>query len=142
MKLLDFTRDDDYCRNGVIVAGHIQPTTRQLIDVLIWLAGDAGFDETLEAFFLFGSRHIGEYGDDPTGQYSGLFSGPTAGSGLTHYCDDGCPENCDMDGEDVEPINAKPATAWLIDWDRYQHWCDKRGAKMPRAATVLHGDRH
>lgn len=138
MRLLDFTVDEDYCHNGVVVEGHIQPTTRQLMTVLTWIAGDVGWDETIEAFFLFGSRHIGKYGDDPTGEYAGLFCSSTTGSALVHYCDERCPEDCELDGEDVEPINAKPATAWFIDWDRYCRWRDK----MPRAATVLHGDRH
>jgi hypothetical protein len=129
VKVVDLTVDDDYVTNGVVVEGHVANlTTREFLVLLRFLAQDVGLEDTIEAYFRHGSRRLGEWGDDPTGEYLHLFASPTTGSPVTHYCDDECTEDCDQDGEEVWPVNTRPATAWFIDWDRYLRWVE-RGAR-------------
>jgi len=127
VKFLGTTSDDDYVTNGAVVGGHVANlTTREFLRLLSWLAENADFDDTIEAYFRFGSTYRGEWGDDPTGEYGYIFVSPDTISPVTHYCDERCADDCDQDGAAVMPINAVPATGWFIEWDRYLRWSDRR----------------
>jgi hypothetical protein len=127
VKFLGTTSDDDYVTNGAVVGGHVANlTTREFLRLLSWLAENADFDDTIEAYFRFGSTYRGEWGDDPTGEYGYIFVSPDTISPVTHYCDERCADDCDQDGQAVMPINAVPATGWFVDWDRYLRWSDRR----------------